>query len=507
MRHYFFCILIVFVFILDNSCREDLTYASSAGNLEFSKDTVFLDTIFANIGSSTRTLKIYNRNRDDVEIPSIRLAKGLNSKYRLNVDGVAGKEFANIPIFAQDSIFIFIETTVPADPSSEPDFLYTDIIQFDAGDDLQEVHLVTLVKDAIFIHPKTLPDGTKESISLGVDDLGKENRVEGAPLNDQQLRFTKEKPYVIYGFAVIPSGKELVINAGARVHFHKDAGIYVSPEATLTVDGALSQDQETLENEVIFEGDRLESEYATIPGQWAAIWISSGSTQNSINYLTIKNATIGLRVEGNGVLEFLTLDISNTQIYNSASKNLWAKTAFINAENLVLGGSGQASLHCNLGGKYSFTHCTVANYWSNGFRLGAALEIDNYNNYRSLDLTQADFINCIIDGNSFLELDLKENDTNSFNYTFNNCMLKFRDDSDQFKNNPLYNFQDINIYNESFLNLKADFFNSAENDFRTENTSAAGNKGNLDSAALVPLDILGVNRTNSPTIGAYQTIQ
>ena len=98
MRSYLLTVLIVIMLILGSSCRKDLEYSASAGNLEFSKDTVFLDTIFSNIASSTRTLKVYNTTRDDVEIPSIRLAQGQNSSYRLNVDGVAGKEFINIPI-------------------------------------------------------------------------------------------------------------------------------------------------------------------------------------------------------------------------------------------------------------------------------------------------------------------------------------------------------------------------------------------------------------------------
>lgn len=507
MRYYFFCILTCLVIILGSSCRKDLEYASTAGNLEFSKDTVFLDTIFATIGSSTQTLKIYNRNRDDLEIPSIRLAQGLNSRYRLNVDGVAGKEFTNIPIFAQDSIFVFIEANVPNDASLETEFLYTDVIQFDTGDDLQEVQLVTLVKDAIFIHPKTLADGTKETITLGLNESGDEVRVTGSALDDNRLTFTNEIPYVIYGYAKVPSEKELIVNAGARVYFHKDAGLYVESGATLKINGVLSDNQETLDGEVIFQGDRLKNSFAKIPGQWGSIWIAAGSTGNSITNLTLKNATIGLFIEGNGILENQTLSIQNTQIYNSAVTNLWAKNAFVNGENLVLGNSGKTSLYCNLGGKYLFKHCTIANYWSNSFRLGAALEIDNYNNSQASDLIIADFNNCIIDGNSFLELTLRTNEVNSFSYNFTNCTLKFRDDSSTFNDNSLYNFENPILFNQIFRNQDLSFLNTSENDFRIDSNSAANNNGNLDTALQVPLDILGNDRTSSPAIGAYQILQ
>jgi hypothetical protein len=236
-----------------------MEYASSLGNLEFSKDTIFLDTIFSNIGSSTRTLKVYNNTRNDVEIPSITLSQGQNSSYRLNVDGEAGKEFTNILIQAEDSIFIFIETTFDAEEALQNEFLYTDVIQFDSGDNLQQIQLVTLVKDAIFLYPRKRSDGSKETILLGLDNSGNEIRAEGFELEDDQLNFTKEKPYIIYGYAAVPEGKELTIAAGSRVHFHKDSGLLIKATASVQINGTLSEDQQVLENEVIFEGDRLES--------------------------------------------------------------------------------------------------------------------------------------------------------------------------------------------------------------------------------------------------------
>ena len=89
-------IILLILIAYASSCRKDFEHAPSAGSLEFSKDTVFLDTIFSNIGSSTYSLKVYNPTGDDLEVPSIRLQQGLQSSYRLNVDGVAGKEFQNI---------------------------------------------------------------------------------------------------------------------------------------------------------------------------------------------------------------------------------------------------------------------------------------------------------------------------------------------------------------------------------------------------------------------------
>jgi len=507
MRSVPIVLIVMALIILGSSCRKDLEYAPSGGNLEFSRDTVFLDTIFTNISSSTRRLKVYNNTRDDVEIPSIRLSQGQNSSYRLNVDGVAGKEFVNVPILAQDSMFIFIETTFDVSETSENEFLYTDVIQFDSGDNLQEVQLVTLVRDAIFLYPGRLPDGTKETIQIGLDGSGNEIRAEGFELDADQLNFTNQKPYVIYGYAAVPKGEELVIDAGTRVYFHQDSGMLVKSNASIQINGALSEDQSILENEVIFSGDRLESELSNVPGQWGTIWITPGSINNTINHLTLKNATVGLLVEGDTILDSPTLSLSNSQIYNSASVNLWAKRAALNAENVVLGSSGNSSLYCNLGGKYEFAHCTIANYWSNGFRGGAALEIDNFTETGTNELEKAEFFNCIIDGNNSIELVLRNNGTNAFQYAFTNCLVKFRDNSGQFDADPLYDFGNLDSFKEIFLNEDANFLNVSDNDFRIGSPSAADGRANIGTALGIPVDLLGNDRTSSPAIGAYQISQ
>lgn len=506
MRTHLTAISLFFIAILWSSCRNDLEYAPSAGNLEFSKDTVYLDTVFTNIGSSTYTLKVYNRTRDDVEIPTIRLAQGQNSSYRLNVDGAAGKEFENIPILAQDSIFIFVESTFDLAQTGKTEFLNTDIIRFDTGDNLQEVHLVTLVKDAVFLYPGTLTNGTKEKLHLGLDDQGNQITIQGFYLTDTELNFTNQKPYVIYGYAAVADGKQLIIDAGARVHFHKDSGIYVDAGGSLDINGELSTNQEVLEKEVILAGDRLNSELSEIPGQWGTIWISQGSIGNTLDYLTVKNATTGILVDGDGLLETPTLTIKNTQIYNSASTNLWSKNAFIVGENLVLGGAGNESLHCNLGGKYAFTHCTFANFWSNGFRTGAAVRIDNFSQTESADLIQADFSNCIIEGNTFYELNLARDQAKIFDYSFANCLIQFNDDNGQFENDPLYDFENTDIFNEVLFNEDANFLDTGMNDFRIGDPSAARDKANFTGANLVPFDLLGRDRTGSPDIGAYEVV-
>lgn len=233
---YFIC-CIGFILMV-SSCRKDFEFQASSGGLEFSKDTIYLDTIFANIGSSTYNLKVYNTSNDDISIPTLQLQNGENSGYRLNVDGQAGKSFTDVQLLAKDSLFIFIETTYNTDttPLTNNEFVYTDKIIFDSGDNLQDVDLVTLVKDANFIYPdKNNTTGIIETLTLTIDGTPTATEIQGRELLPEELNFTNEKPYVIYGYASVPAGETLTIDAGARIHFHANSGLLVSEGATLNV--------------------------------------------------------------------------------------------------------------------------------------------------------------------------------------------------------------------------------------------------------------------------------
>ena len=146
--------------------------------------------------------------------------------------------------------------------------------------------MVTLIQDAVFIYPERTgsPNNyTYEQINLGTNtapaNITGTNLSETDATNGNELHWTNSKPYVVYGFAKIPETKTLVIDPGTRVHFHANSGLIVAANAHLEVNGALSATDD-LENEVIFEGDRLEPNYSEVPGQWLAVLFMGGSNQN-----------------------------------------------------------------------------------------------------------------------------------------------------------------------------------------------------------------------------------
>lgn len=506
MRRLLLLLLIGFAVSL-TSCRNDFDFESRTGGLEFSKDTVYLDTVFTDIGSSTYTLKVYNRSDKNISIPSVRLGKGTTSKYRLMVDGMAGQEFENVEMLAKDSMYIFVSVTADVADANPTDFLYTDQILFGDGINPQKVELVTLIQDAIFLYPQKFSDGTTETLPIGDDEIYGFFLDEADPTNGNELHWTNTKPYVVYGYAAVPSTKTLVVDAGARVHFHAESGLIVANNASIHVNGTTSL-TEDLENEVIFEGDRLEPDFAEVPGQWGAIWLTQGSTNNQIKNLTIKNATVGILVSGNDGSPTPTLNIENTQIYNCANVGLLARTGNIEGRNVVINNCGQTAFAGSFGGSYEFTHCTFANYWSSPTQTSVLLD-----DYIQTDtgnivepLTKANFRNCIIYGSSNLAISLKKEGT-SFNYNFDHCLIKFIDPGNLISNTELYQFST----NLKFANCiiatnsssnRPDFKAPSNNELIIGEDSAA--KGTADfTYSSGTTDILNQSRSNPSDMGAY----
>jgi hypothetical protein len=515
MRHYLLLLFIGFALCF-TSCREDFEFEQSTGNLEFSRDTVYLDTVFTNIGSSTYTLKVYNRSNKDIKIPSIKLGEGEQSKYRLMVDGQPGKVFSDVELMAKDSMFIFIETTIDYTEyaNNETTFLYNDKILFDSGTKEQKVELVTLVQDAVFLYPQRDDEGNYETVPISETD----NRpVYGFNLDDTELNWTNTKPYVIYGLATVPEGKTLTINAGTNVHFHADSGLMVRPGASLKVGN--ENDEPTEENQVIFEGDRLEPEFSDIPGQWSTVLLQEGSTANNLNNLIIKNAVLGIWQQGgDGTSEALKL--KNTQIYNCSNIGILTRKGSVSGNNVVINNCGQASLALTQGGTYNFKHCTFANYFSS-FNQVPVLINDYYETDDTLfvsDVT-ANFDNCILYGSSSIGMSLENRAGNqiAFKCKFNHCLIKLVDYSNQFKNNPLYpsagNVPDLVLYDECIIARsstqdKPDFLDPQNNKLNLGDAPGGANgAADVTIAALVPNDITGTprNTTATPDIGAYES--
>ena len=91
---------------------DDALITDSSAKLEFSVDTLRFDTVFTELGSATKFIRVYNRHDNPINISEIRLEAGDQSFFRINVDGIPGDPATDIEVPANDSIYIFAEVLI-----------------------------------------------------------------------------------------------------------------------------------------------------------------------------------------------------------------------------------------------------------------------------------------------------------------------------------------------------------------------------------------------------------
>ncbi|MEO9531225.1 MAG: right-handed parallel beta-helix repeat-containing protein [Crocinitomicaceae bacterium] len=333
-------IFIAVVFIGITSCKKDISFTKD--HLDFSADTVLFDTVFTTVGSTTKRLKIYNRNNQPIVIDQIQLMGGENSPFRINVDGVSGDYFESIEIPANDSLYTFVEVTLEVNNGTNP-LIISDSVRFLTNGLNQYVNLDVWGQDAYF----------------HADEL-----VSGVWAND--------KPHVLYntvacGFPGLDSNLNLTIPAGTQIYCHKNAQLIVY-KSSIDIQGSYG-------NEVVFQGDRLESFYDDVSGQWWGIRLIEAN-YSQINYAVIKNGSVGLQVDS--TQDASTLLLENSIIDNNDFFGLNVNAgANVTVNNCLIGDAGICSVYLFAGGEYHFTHNSIVNYWA-GSRSGPALGIKNY---------------------------------------------------------------------------------------------------------------------------------
>ncbi len=469
-------------FAIFSSCNKDTLYKDGIVTLEFSRDTVLFDTIFSGIGSATRYFKVKNPYNLPVNISEIRLEKGTDSKFRLNINGNPGTPARDIEIDANDSIYIFADVTINTD---NDDILETDRIIFKTDKNEQFVNLIAFGQDVHFFQDSVIKTQT----------------------------WTNDKPYLIYNSVALDENEILTIEAGTHIYSHRDSRVIIF--GTLKVNG-------TYDNPVIFEADRLNGHssifddifdtdttdnYYDVAGQWGGLWLTKLSKDNEINYSIIKNADIGIQVDSvqNSNPQ---LSIHNSIIEHHSYAGIFAQISNIFATNCLIDDCGYYDIALTRGGNYNFIHCTIDNHWR-GIRNTPAVYINNYFQYNGTvylyNLESAYFGNCIIWGNKETEslADVFIDQDVLFNYMFDNCILKIDPESNIDTNDDTH-------YKNIILNSDPLFKNYFEYDFLLNTDSPAINSGNISITNLYPAllnnDLNNISRISdsAPDIGCYE---
>ncbi len=462
------------------ACDDNYEDYSTSPNdvLSFSTDTLSFDTIISTIGSRTKKFMIYNHNSKPLQISTIYLAGAGNSGFRLNVDGKSGSSFSNVEIRSEDSLYVFVETTLKENSTNNP-IVMLDSIIFQTNTVNQKVILQAYGQDAYI---------WKKGAVIETDSILK-----------------NDKPYLIYDSLVVRKNTTLIIPEGITIYMHDRAKIEIY--GTLKILGSR-------EKPVTIRGERMDYllgiSYDKLPGQWNGIRFYEESYENEINYAHIRNGIHGMALDSSN------LDRSKLKLYNSVLTNVYYKLfnavhCSIEAGNCEFSNAGESLVSLN-GGKYKFTQCTLANYFVWSSRKSASLQFKNYKKDGEtvvpLPLSQADFFNCIVYGSNTSEIstdaaDAAKNPGIDFNYHMDYCLIKMK-------------YEDLSTtYITNYILNKDPQFKTIDRenyvyDFRLDTGSPAIDSGS--SSYVTPVfstDMNGIPRSTgeNPDRGAYEWIQ
>lgn len=467
------------LFFLFIQCRKDPAITTDpAAILGFSNDSIIFDTVFTTVGSVTANLRVYNKNAERIRISDIYLAGGASSTYEINIDGEPAINVKDIEIDSGDSIFIFVRVTVNPNNINSP-FVLEDSIMFLTNGNLQAVKLVAWGQNARYIVADTHIEG-----------LPSYKIVAG---ENETVVWNKELPYVVYGYAVVDSTGLLRIEEGTQIHFHAQSGLWIYKGGCLKVNG-------TLQEPVVFQGDKLGYDYDEVPGQWDRIWINEGSTDNEIDHAIIKNGFIGIQAETLQEYMYNQLTLTNTVIKNMTGAGIFTRFYLISGFNNVIANCGQYTLALTMGGSYEFAHCTSANFWSESYRPTQSMVFTNYILDEDDNPIVFPFIsrlgNSIFTGNMTDEFIFDFKEGYEYTWKFENCLLK-----------TTYNTSDTSHYMNCLVNEDPLFRDYQNNDYHIDTIiSPVIGKGLPEISANFPYDLDGVTRAGSPDLGAYQFV-
>lgn len=451
--HRFFLTGIIAVIIFFTSCIEDGFSNSPSHQPDYSTDTLKIGEVFTAQGTPTRSFIVYNRHSKGMVISNIKFRDSSTGEYfRVNVDGVSGREFNNVEIRAKDSIFVLVEATVPENGFDAPRVINSPL--------------------------DFTVNGVTSTVIINIS--GRDvNRLNGETLT-ADTRFTADRPYLITDSLVVAPGASLTIEAGASLYFHDKASLRV--RGSLVTEG-------TPEKPINFTGDRTGNVVGGIPyelmsGQWDGVRFYTTSRNNTLSHTSIRNSSTGVTVDS--VPEGVNaLSLVNCVFRNTKSTVLSARHASVRAVGCEFAEApaGVVYLH---DGTHQFVNCTFSNYYLFAGITGALISFNG------------DDINATIDNSILYGLGsvISPDDIEGMPILFRNSLLKPAGSDDD-------NFIDcIWDANPLFYTVREEYLF----DYRIQEDSPARGSANLSLLNGIPeaaRDYYGMSRGNTPDIGAY----
>ncbi|MEL6970797.1 MAG: right-handed parallel beta-helix repeat-containing protein [Bacteroidota bacterium] len=477
------------------ACDPDQDFLTGdAVSIRFELDTLRFDTVFTELGSATRSVKIYNESDQPIKLDEIYVEGTTGVDFIFNADGFPGGLVEDAIIWDNDSIFVFVEVTIDPDASiTASPFVIEDRLVVKTGNKEQSVLLEAWGQNANYF-PSRFNRGVPVVLSC----------------NNETVLWDSDLPYVIYGEIFID---DCLLEVAAGTHIYVHGGIAQNELLGVFNDGflfTLANGQlhfaGTRENPIIVEGDRLEEAFSNQPGQWLGIVLGQESQGNIIEHTTIKNSIFGVYADSAA-----EVSLSNVLIHTTAGNGLIGIHSEVTADNCLFYDNGANAIQFTHGGSYELDYCTVASYGVDA----SALAMNNFQCYNddcsvnSVFPLQAEFTNCIFFGSRRDEIivqDVSERQEAAlFQLDMSHCLVKV----DEFLT------RDDGLYSDFFSTYCLDcingeqndalFLNRAEDDYQLDTLSIAQDRATILSE--FPLDLLGTPRGMEPDLGCFERVE
>ena len=394
---YFLAILMTIV-----ACQDDDNFSTSTGlRLTFPQDTLKMDTIFSRTPSSTYTFWVYNNNDAGIKMQSVRLRRGNQTGFRVNVDGIYldnsnGSQTSDVEIRRNDSILVFVELTPGEMGQLEPTLLEDDLLfQMESGVE-QKVCLQAWVWDAMKLY---------------------------SPVITQDSLIESSVPIVVFGDMRVEEGATLTIR-NTTLYFHDESG--------LDVHGTLYME------DCVLRGDRLDDMFSYLPydrvsGQWNGVMINETSKGNRFVRTEIRNGCYGVICDSAALdLDQYRLEMENCIVHNCSGAGVAAINAYVRLDHCQLTNMGHECFSI-FGGVAEISHCTFAQFYPFSADRGPALRFTNFYNGLIAMPVYVTCHNSIITGyaDDVLLGDMLGEDPATFDYEFERCLMRTPEVTDE----------------------------------------------------------------------------
>ncbi len=467
------CLLALLLCVM-TGCQDDDSFSTNVSNiLSFSADTVKLDTVFSAVPTTTRTFWVHNESGDGIRCTKIRLERGNQSGFRVNVDGVylgseSGYQASEVEIRKGDSIRVFVELTSPVNGRNKPWLVEDNLLFLLESGVTQKVNLNAYSWDAIKYR------------NLHIT-------------NDTTL--TGDRPIIVYGKLTVEEHATLTLAAGTTLYFHDGGGIDVY--------GRLCSQGEA-GKEVILRGDRLDWMFDYLPydlmsGLWDGIHFYETSYDNVIEFTDLHSSFNGIVCDSADV-EKQKLTLKNMTVHNCQGKGLSTVNCKVTAENCQFTNTLYECVDI-LGGDVTMNHCTLAQFYPFDSNRRPAL---NYYSTTTMPLLRMDCINSIVTGYpEDVVMGATENENIPFNYRFISSILRTPavEDAEHIIDVIFENVEDTaSVQGDKHFKLVD--INTQHYDFHLDSLSPAINKGSKDYPVSDDRD--GKARDDQPDIGCFE---